>query len=400
MDRDKFNVICTLVARNETPVVDLSQEVLHENERSPGLPEYPPDIKEQIKHNKNRLGSMIETRNKEWGYKNPAALVKYNAQLQASQKANQADAAPGSDMWNKRNPGSQVREFMEILAKNLSVNTLCIPNLPLRDALSSKLARFLNNESKEYRPDGTFVKIDLRRVNFGKEGMYSVIPAFWNDNIFNEIILADTQLGSAGALLVGQLLARNPKIKALNIACNNFYDRGITDIFSALKYNNYLEELNIAANQVSVDGIKAIVDYVSHNHTLKRLHLDNNLLKENDIKELIHAVSLNNSLEIVTFTHNPGFKEQLVKDMQDALDEKDPYATAQTNLNLQLSNSLSEESQEKANTDLLPAIKDMFQTLEKRLVVSFDDKLKKLDARLKSLEVKDKVSSVFPTRRS
>lgn len=310
MEPAQFDQLCILMVQQEIPILDLSREVLHDVERSPGLAEYPQPPEAAILENRKRLGALILERDQQMGLDNPAALARYQAQINAAKKISPQSKAPGGDLWRNRNPGSQVRELLEILETNESINRINLTNLQMGDVYAPKLARFFKNEARTCRADGVFLEVDLTRLKMEEAGRAAIIQSFDNENIFKEINLSSTRLGVHGAECLGRLLSNNPNIESLILTSNHFKAEGLAAIVEGLKQNTKLKSLHIRGNHIGDAGARVLGEYLAQHHTLEALNVENNDILEEGVEALLAGVRQNRSLVDIRVSQNLGLKEE------------------------------------------------------------------------------------------
>ena len=154
------------------------------------------------------------------------------------------------------------------------------------------------NEEKQQRIN-SFINAIPNEI--GKKGVRAAIEILRkNDPKITQFTLEFSQIGTAGARALAEVLKENQTLQQLHLQSNQIGDEGILAIARAIEYNPHipLHQLNLKNNQITIAGAMGIAHLLKNNHSLQQLNLSSNQIDDNGALALIHAIEKNPQLPL------------------------------------------------------------------------------------------------------
>jgi Ran GTPase-activating protein (RanGAP) involved in mRNA processing and transport len=151
--------------------------------------------------------------------------------------------------------------------------------------------------------------IGLHDNELGPEGAALIAASLEKNSCVTFLDLSKNEMGPHGAMSIAKLIATSTSvIQTLHLWCNKFGPEGVTSIVDAVADNKKLVNLSIGNNHATNASCKAIGAMIAKNRKLKTLELRSNSISEQGIRELCAAgfPKLSTcSLETIVLSGNP-----------------------------------------------------------------------------------------------
>lgn len=225
-------------------------------------------------------------------------------------------------------------------------------------------------------PDVQALKGDYKCIS--KENIPGFFRAAGSVNFIQDLSFRDCSLGDEEALIIGEFLKRNKKLKYLNLQNNKIGSKGLKKIFSSIESHSDFEEIliNQKNSTLSTDLSKEIKSIMTSSPNLYLFDFDKSILSADDFEKINDII----------FAHKKEFISGIIKELESNqlfCDPKDIifllhrlgitpskiaeiFKICQPHVSLLLSNDKSPKSLPKAGTGLLQLTpKDLEKHIEK-----------------------------------
>eukprot|EP00581_Thalassiosira_minuscula_P009710 CAMPEP_0183709706 /NCGR_PEP_ID=MMETSP0737-20130205/5694_1 /TAXON_ID=385413 /ORGANISM="Thalassiosira miniscula, Strain CCMP1093" /LENGTH=1745 /DNA_ID=CAMNT_0025937873 /DNA_START=28 /DNA_END=5265 /DNA_ORIENTATION=+ len=169
----------------------------------------------------------------------------------------------------------------------------------------------------------TLVCIDVSGNNLGDEGMEDLSKVIPYNKSLITLNIEDNKIGDEGATAFAESLMENATLAEINLSGNLIGDRGAGDLFKVLgSANGTVTSLQLRFNAISDEGATELASALLDNETLQLVDLSNNNITNAGAKDLMKVVSINDTLEVLELGGNVGIDEDMLEEIQRALEEE------------------------------------------------------------------------------
>ena len=123
--------------------------------------------------------------------------------------------------------------------------------------------------------------------------------------------LYDKGIGDAGAVQLGDLLAKNTSVTTIGLRRNNIGDAGAASLGAGLAKNTSVKEINLRYNNIGDAGAAALEKSLMQNSTLTSIDLGGNPMSDAS-KQAVEGLAARNALRPVL----SGLRDNTVKEIR------------------------------------------------------------------------------------
>uniref|UniRef100_A0A667X941 Leucine rich repeat containing 45 n=1 Tax=Myripristis murdjan TaxID=586833 RepID=A0A667X941_9TELE len=207
-----------------------------------------------------------------------------------------------------------------------------------------------------FHKDAVFTEVSLSDCMLSEEGAKILLTGLFGNTNVKVLDLKGNNLRSAGAEVLGKLLARNKTLRrlvlewnalgmwdeAFSLFCeglasnsiltqldlrnNQINHHGASELALALKRNSTLQVLDLRWNNIGLLGGRSLVEALQHNKTLVQLEMAGNNIPSDTLKALEQAIERNSDRQS-TLRESRSRTQVLSKEIQILKEEKGRQVT-------------------------------------------------------------------------
>ncbi|KAL7542979.1 hypothetical protein ACHAXR_012437 [Thalassiosira sp. AJA248-18] len=210
----------------------------------------------------------------------------------------------------------EVIPLLDALSKNDHVTSLNLRRNRIGiEGCSTLASMILDNR--------TLTMIDVSGNNLGDEGLEDLSKVIPYNKTLYTLNVEDNKIGDVGASSLAMALMENDCLTTINLSGNLIGDGGASDLFKVLSgSNDMVTSLLLRFNAISDKGATELASALLDNESLTEVDLGHNKITNAGAKDLLKVVGINDTLEILELGGNLGIEEDLLEEVQRALEEE------------------------------------------------------------------------------
>uniref|UniRef100_A0A667X5I8 Leucine rich repeat containing 45 n=1 Tax=Myripristis murdjan TaxID=586833 RepID=A0A667X5I8_9TELE len=244
-----------------------------------------------------------------------------------------------------------------------------------------------------FHKDAVFTEVSLSDCMLSEEGAKILLTGLFGNTNVKVLDLKGNNLRSAGAEVLGKLLARNKTLRrlvlewnalgmwdeAFSLFCeglasnsiltqldlrnNQINHHGASELALALKRNSTLQVLDLRWNNIGLLGGRSLVEALQHNKTLVQLEMAGNNIPSDTLKALEQAIERNSDRQS-TLRESRSRTQVLSKEIQILKEEKGRQVTQKLQNEIIQSTSIQVSQLQEALNERKSAVNSLTAKLQ------------------------------------
>jgi len=146
--------------------------------------------------------------------------------------------------------------------------------------------------------------VEIRENNVDSDTLRTICLGLTHCKDLDTLFLESNKIGSAGGMVLAQLLRTNPKLAYLDLKSNELDDDAVIDLCTGIGPDSNLRELSLSQNKLHGEAYAALGHMLSLNTNLNILELDGGMPQSSGVSSLCRGLVENNTLSVLTLAQN------------------------------------------------------------------------------------------------